>query len=193
MIRISAVRAALQAAQAPCARTLTCLAILMLTAFLAGCAAATGGGTDGTDTPTESAPPPPPTPMPDPPANSAPIANAGADITIELPTDNATLSGSATDDGQPGSGRLTYQWQLVSGPAGPGNSPGVTLANATATSTNARFAGGVGDYVLRFNASDGQLTGSSTVHVSVKSNPLLYPNPPSASSPGWPSASPADE
>src|SRR5689334_17911829 len=173
---------------AACARTLTRLAIPLLAAFIAGCAAATGGGTDSTSAPiSDSGPPPPP-----PPTNTAPVANAGTDLTIELPTDSATLSGSATDDGLPGSA-LTYQWEWLTGPSGPLNSPGVTLANEHAPSTTVRFAGGVGEYTLRFNASDGQLTSSSTVRVTVKSNPLLYPSPPSSGSSGWTTAPPADE
>src|SRR5689334_10813969 len=101
---------------APCARTLTRLAIPLLTAFIAGCAAATGGGTDGTGVPV-SDPGPPPAAAP---TNTPPVVSAGTDITIELPTDSATLSGSATDDGLPDSA-LTYQWEWLSGPSGPLN------------------------------------------------------------------------
>src|SRR5690606_18555669 len=46
--------------------------------------------------------------------NTAPIANAGADQTITLPAD-ATLSGTASDDGLPASGSLTTAWSKVSG------------------------------------------------------------------------------
>ncbi len=172
---------------APCARTLTRLAIPLLTAFIAGCAAATGGGTDGTGVPVSDPGPPPAAPT-----NAPPVVSAGTDVTIELPTDSATLSGSATDDGLPDSA-LTYQWEWLSGPSGPLNAPGVTIANANTPTTSARFAGGVGDYVLRLNASDGQLTSSSTVHVTVKSNPLLYPAPPGGGSSGWTTAPPAEE
>jgi CubicO group peptidase (beta-lactamase class C family) len=161
----------------------------LLTAFIAGCAAATGGGTDGTGAPVGDSAPPPASAAP---TNTAPIANAGADITLELPTDSATLSGSATDDGLPGSA-LTYKWEWLSGPSGPLNAPGVTLANEYAPATSARFAGGVGEYVLRLNASDGQLTSASTVRITVKSNPLLYPAPPGSGSSGWTPAPPADE
>jgi CubicO group peptidase (beta-lactamase class C family) len=173
---------------AACARTLTWPTILLLTALLTGCAAATGGGTDGLDAPaTGSVDPPPPAVT-----NTAPVANAGGDMTVELPTDSAALSGWATDDGLPGS-FVTYKWDLISGPAGPGNSPGATLADTNAAATSVRFAGGVGDYVLRFSASDGQLTGTSTLHVTVKSNPSLYPAPPGGGSSGWTTAPPADE
>ena len=166
----------------------TRLAIPLLTAFIAGCASATGGGTDGTGAPVSGSAPPPATTR----TNTAPLVSAGTDITIELPTDNAILTGSATDDGLPGSA-LTYKWEWLIGPSGPLNSPGVTLSDASAFSTSVRFVGGVGEYVLRLNASDGQLTGSSTVHVTVKSNPLLYPGPPGSGSSGWTGATPADE
>jgi CubicO group peptidase (beta-lactamase class C family) len=162
--------------------------LLLATAWLTGCAAATGGGTDGLDAPPAGSADPPPATA----TNTAPVAIAGADMTVELPTDSAALTGSATDDGLPGS-VVTYKWELVNGPAGPGSPPGVTLADPSAAATSVRFAGGVGDYVLRFSASDGQLTGASTLHVTVKSNPYLYPAPPGGGSSGWTTAPPADE
>src|SRR6185295_6471473 len=43
-----------------------------------------------------------------PPANNAPIANAGTDITIQLPTSSTTLNGSASSDAD---GTITkYSW-----------------------------------------------------------------------------------
>ncbi len=49
--------------------------------------------------------------------NPAPVptANAGADISMVLPTNTATLNGSASTT--PGGGALTYVWTKVSGPA----------------------------------------------------------------------------
>ncbi|UOQ68637.1 PKD domain-containing protein [Hymenobacter volaticus] len=48
------------------------------------------------------------------PANTAPVANAGPDKTITLPTSNVTLTGSGTDaEGNP----ITYAWTQVSGPS----------------------------------------------------------------------------
>lgn len=61
-----------------------------------------------------------------PPANQAPVANAGADKTITLPTSSVTLTGSGTDaDGTIAS----YQWTKVSGNGG-------TIASATSAATN---------------------------------------------------------
>ena len=50
------------------------------------------------------------------PVNQAPVVNAGANQTIELPA-SANLNGSASDDGLPNPpGTLTYNWTTVSGP-----------------------------------------------------------------------------
>ncbi len=56
-----------------------------------------------------AAPPPPP------PANQPPVANAGTDITITLPTSSTTLNGSGSTDAD---GTInTYAWTKTSGPA----------------------------------------------------------------------------
>ena len=162
------------------ARQITALSsVTLATLLLAAC----GGGGGGSSTP-----PPPVTP-----SNVAPVANAGTDSSIDLPTDSMNLAGTATDDGLPTGSTLTYKWELTTGPAGPNNSPGVVFANSTAAATAARFAGGVGDYTLTFKASDGSLTGNGTLHVSVKTNPNAYPAAPSAGVSGWVTATPAEE
>jgi hypothetical protein len=161
----------------------------VLCALLCLAAAACGrvGGRDIDGAPGPATPPP--GNPPSAPTNSAPVANAGPDLIIELPTDNAMLSGSATDDSLPTS-VINYTWQYVSGPLGPGNSPGVQIANSTSAVTSARFAGGVGEYTLNLTADDGALTGSAVLHVSVRPNPLVYPGP---TFPGWTIVTPADE
>jgi CubicO group peptidase (beta-lactamase class C family) len=122
------------------------------------------------------------------------VVTTGPDVTFALPTDNAELNGSATDDGLPAGSTLTYTWEVVNGPSGPNGSPGVVFANANAPATSARFAGGVGEYTLRLNASDGDLTGSSTLRVTVQANPNLYPDPIQAAGVhGWITATPAEE
>ena len=51
-----------------------------------------------------------------PPANRAPVVNAGADRTIALPA-STTLAGTATDDGLPSPpSQLSPTWSRVSGP-----------------------------------------------------------------------------
>lgn len=48
--------------------------------------------------------------------NNLPVANAGTDQTIHLPTNSVNLSGSATD--ADAGATFTYSWSKVSGPAG---------------------------------------------------------------------------
>ena len=75
--------------------------------------------------------------------NSPPIANAGPDITVNLPTNTATLNGSGSDsDGT----IVSYAWTKISGPA-------VTLTNADrpALSLSALVAG---SYTFRLTVTD---------------------------------------
>lgn len=96
--------------------------------------------------------------------NDPPEVDAGPNAEITVP-DPAQLNGSATDDGIPASrGSLTYQWSVVSGN---GN---VIFADDTSPTSTAVFEGG-GDFILRLTASDGQLTSSDEVTITVN-NPL---------------------
>jgi CubicO group peptidase (beta-lactamase class C family) len=157
----------------------------LATLILAAC----GGGGGGDDPPQN----PPQNPPPSAPTNAAPVANAGTDQTIDLPNDTATLSGSATDDGQPAGSSISYTWELVTGPSGPNNSPGVTFATPNAQTTTARFVGGEGDYTINLRASDGTLTGTDSMHVIVRASAtLVYPGAGGGAT-GWASVTPADE
>jgi hypothetical protein len=89
--------------------------------------------------------------------NNAPVANAGSDQTIPL-TSTITLSGSASSD--PDLDTLTYTWTKVSGP----NS--FTLTNPTSVSPTASFTT-KGTYTFRLTVSDGSLTSSDTVTITV--------------------------
>lgn len=171
-----------------CARLLKAVTGVVLIGTLTACGIATGGGSDTV----AGGSSPPPTTTPPPPSNTAPVTLA-SDVTIELPIDNANLAGSATDDGLPTGNLLSYTWEWVTGPSGPNNTPGIQLTSSNTATTSARFAGGVGEYTLRFKASDGSLTGESLVRVTVKPNPLSYPNPPTSGSSGWETVTPADE
>jgi CubicO group peptidase (beta-lactamase class C family) len=157
----------------------------LATLILAAC----GGGGGGDDPPPQN---PPQNPPPSTPTNAAPVPNAGADQAFDLPTDTATLSGSATDDGQPANSSISYTWEVVNGPLGPNSAPGVVFANANSQNTTARFVGGVGEYTLNLKASDGALTGNATTRVTVRANPNAYPSA-GAGSTGWATATPADE
>jgi len=100
--------------------------------------------------------------------NQAPIANAGPDKTVNLPTTATTLPGSGTDaDGTISS----YLWEKVSGPA-------VTLANQT---TNTLSVSGLtaGVYVFRLTVRDNlNATGADQVTLTViDSNQAPTANP----------------
>jgi hypothetical protein len=95
---------------------------------------------------------------PPPPVNVAPLVTAGADQTIQLPN-GAALSGTVTDDGQPGES-LARGWTKVSGPGT------VSFVNSGAASTTATF-GLPGTYVLRLTASDGELSSFDDVTIVV--------------------------
>jgi hypothetical protein len=93
-----------------------------------------------------------------PPANIAPLANAGADKTVTAPASSISLTGSGTDqDGTISS----YQWTQQSGPST------ATMTAATTTVLNA--AGLVaGSYVFRLKVTDnGGLSGTDDVIVTV--------------------------
>jgi len=93
------------------------------------------------------------------PVNQPPVVSAGPDKTVTLPG-TATLNGSASDDGLPFGSVLTIGWSKASG-------PGVVIfANPSALQTSASFSV-AGDYVLRLTASDGQLSSSDEVAVTV--------------------------
>jgi len=88
-------------------------------------------------------------------SNQAPVANAGSDKTIILPTNNATLSGTGTDaDGTIAS----YSWSKQAGGA-------ATLSGATTATLN--LSGLVaGTYVFRLSVTDnGGVTGIDDVTV----------------------------
>lgn len=111
-----------------------------------------GGGGGGTQAPVQQQP-----------QNAAPTVQAGSDQTIELPTASAQLTGSATDDA---SQTLTYSWTATSGPSG------VTFGTANAAATSVTFPS-AGTYVLTLSVSDGSLSGTDTVSVTV--NAATFP------------------
>jgi hypothetical protein len=94
--------------------------------------------------------------------NQAPVVNAGADQTVNYPS-TVSLSGTVTDDDLP-NGTITTSWSKVSGP---GN---VTFANASSKTTTATFSA-AGAYVLRLSASDGALTGSDDIGITLNVPP----------------------
>jgi 3-phytase len=98
--------------------------------------------------------------------NQRPQVNAGPNQTITLPS-AAALNGTVTDDGLPFPGNLTVTWSQVSGPGG------VVFADEHAVDTTASFPG-AGSYVLRLTASDGELSDSDKVKITVNSAGTVY-------------------
>ena len=97
------------------------------------------------------------------PANKAPVASAGSNKTITLPTNSTTLSGSGTDsDGSIAS----YKWSQVSGP-GTATFSSTTSASTTVSNLVA------GTYSFRLTVTDNKgATGSATVSVVVNPAPV---------------------
>lgn len=77
--------------------------------------------------------------------NQVPIANAGPDRTVNLPTSTLNITGSGTD---PDGSITSYFWEKISGPA-------VTIANAN-TATVSLSALVAGTYVFRLTVTDNQ-------------------------------------
>ena len=94
------------------------------------------------------------------PGNAAPTVGAGTDQTVILPA-AAALDGTVTDDGLPSPPSLTTTWTKVSGPGT------VSFQNANAVDTQASFSV-AGIYVLQLGASDGSLSGSDQVQITVQ-------------------------
>lgn len=98
------------------------------------------------------------------PTNEAPVVSAGADQSATLSGGSATasLSGATSDDGLPSGSTLTRTWTRISGPGT------VSFANPSSASTTATFTVS-GSYTLRLMASDGELSSSDDVVVTINS------------------------
>lgn len=91
-------------------------------------------------------------------ANKPPMANAGPDITIDLPVSSVTLDASASSDED---GTITgYAWRKVSGPA-------ATIASAAAAKTNVTgLVEGVYEFEVKVTDNSGA-TATNAVKVTV--------------------------
>ncbi len=102
-------------------------------------------------------------------ANQAPVAKAGADITLTLPVNSATLNGSSSVD--PEGSVLTYSWAKINGPAQ------FSLANSSAASTVLNNLV-PGTYSFRLRVTDNLgATASDTVLVTVNAALPANQNP----------------
>ena len=91
--------------------------------------------------------------------NQLPVANAGADQSITLPTNSATLNGSASKD--PDGSISTYKWTEVSGPST------YSLANSSAATTAVSNLV-QGTYVFRITVTDNKgATASDDITINV--------------------------
>jgi len=98
--------------------------------------------------------------LPEP--NAAPVANAGSDQTITLPTSSVTLNGSSSTDSD---GTITtYAWTKISG-------TGSTIASPSSASTNITGLT-AGSYTFRLTVTDDD-GATSTDNVSVTVLPAL--------------------
>jgi hypothetical protein len=103
---------------------------------------------------------------PPPPTNISPIVSAGTPQSITLPTNSATLRGTASD---PDGSIVSYLWSKTSGPSG---------GTTSATTANATVSGMVaGTYVYNLRVTDNRgATANSSVTVTV--NSATPPPPP---------------
>jgi hypothetical protein len=107
-----------------------------------------------------------------PPPNAAPVVNAGADQTAAMGSSTAQvqLNGTASDDGLPSDSSLAVTWSSVSGPAA------VSFSSSNTPSTQVTFSQ-AGTYTLRLTATDGALTSSDDVIVTVNPRPPVNQPP----------------
>ncbi|MGX5819041.1 PKD domain-containing protein [Chitinophaga lutea] len=96
-----------------------------------------------------------------PAVNQKPVVKAGANTTITLPVNTATLDGSATSD--PDGSVAAYAWKQLGGPAA------ATIANSAVSATTATFSQ-AGTYVFQLKATDNQ-GASDSAQVTVIVNP----------------------
>jgi RHS repeat-associated protein len=102
------------------------------------------------------------------PTNMPPTVLAGADKTIYLPTNSVVLNGSVFDDGLPAGSPLTLAWNYLTGPSTVFFNT-MTQPVVTVTFTN------TGVYTFQLSATDGELTASDTVTVTVLPDPRVAP------------------
>ncbi|MVT08102.1 PKD domain-containing protein [Chitinophaga tropicalis] len=105
-----------------------------------------------------------------PVANKAPVANAGTNITITLPTSTVTLNGSASADSD---GKISaYAWKKVNGPAVG------TITSAAAAKTTVTGLTAAGTYVFALTVTDDdKATDADSVTVTVKAAPVANKAP----------------
>ncbi len=100
----------------------------------------------------------------------APLANAGPDATVTLPTSTVTLKGSGTDSDGSVSG---YKWSFISGPKAP------ALSSPTSATTTVSDLALPGKYVFELEVKDNQGgIGKDQVAITVKESSGAVANTP---------------
>jgi lysophospholipase L1-like esterase len=104
-----------------------------------------------------------------PPPNQPPVAQAGVDITITLPVNSLTLSGSGSD---PDGTVASYLWKAVAGP--------YQYLIATPSSAQTQVSNLIeGKYGFELTVTDnGGLVAKDTVYVTVNPAVVVPPSPP---------------
>jgi poly(3-hydroxybutyrate) depolymerase len=99
-----------------------------------------------------------------PPANKAPVANAGADLTVTMPRNTTTVSGAASTDAD---GKIvSYKWTQVSGPST------ASIPSSTSAVTDLNQLTAVGVYVFRLTVTDDKgASATDDVNVTILPNP----------------------
>ncbi|PWV55802.1 PKD domain-containing protein [Chitinophaga sp. S165] len=102
--------------------------------------------------------------------NESPLANAGKDITITLPTNTVTLNAAASTDAD---GKISkYAWKKLSGPTG-GTITNAAIATTSATGLTA------GTYIFTVTVTDDKAA-TDVDSITVKVNPAAANKPPVA-------------
>ena len=113
---------------------------------------------------------PPPT---TPPANQSPVAKAGNDVNITLPTNSTQVSGSASSD--PDGSVASYSWARISGPT----QYSISNSNIVNPLISNLVAGA---YVFRLTVADNNgATATDDITINVNSSTTPPPPPPSGS------------
>lgn len=103
-----------------------------------------------------------------PPANLPPVAQAGTDQTITLPTSSVVVSGSASTD--PDGTIVSYAWSKITGPA----TFNIVAASAATTTINGLTTAGVYTFQLLVTDDDGS-TNTDAVQITVLAAPPVAP------------------
>jgi hypothetical protein len=99
---------------------------------------------------------------PPPPVNQLPVCNAGLDLSITLPTNSVTLSGSGSD---PDGSLISYKWEKITGNNNYSFSDATKLVTTVSNLTQ-------GVYVFRLTVTDDKgATSSDDVSVTVNAAP----------------------